>query len=184
MQKKTVIITVIILLVAVIVAAAAYHISWPTEIDKTLTMTKLDAEGNELGTFQVHFKGKKLNYLLQESRVLLKIDSFDNIENIETSTVKDTDGKDLTGVISRFGQEHGKDYCQLLMEGFSPSSDDFKYVSMTLYFSGDFDRFAFHCLGYDVPLRDNSAKWSYVGSVSGDYTTEEIAEYFGGLIPG
>ena len=32
-----------------------------TPIDKTLRMVKLDTEGNELGTFDVHFTGEYFN---------------------------------------------------------------------------------------------------------------------------
>lgn len=184
MRKKTVIITVSILLAAVLIAAAAYHIPWPTKIDKTLTVTKLDIDKNEVGTFEIHITGKKLTYLFQEERYLLQIDPFDNIEEIKTTEVSTIDGKDVTGRPVYFGQEHGKDYRQLSLNGRDRSDGSLKYVSLTLFYSGDLDRFAFNCYSDDIIYDSDLVKWSYVGSVSGDYTTEEIVEYFGGLIPG
>lgn len=184
MRKKAVITIVSIVLVVAAIAAALYFIPWPTKIDKTLTVTKLDIEKNEVGTFEIHITGKKLTYLFQEERYLLQIDPFDNIEEIKTTEVSTIDGKDVTGQPDYFGQEHGMDYRQLRLDGRDRSNDGFKYVSLTLFYSGELDRFAFNCYSSDVIYDSDLVKWSYVGSVSGDYTTDELVAYFGGLIPG
>ncbi|MBQ8768396.1 MAG: hypothetical protein IJZ15_01930 [Oscillospiraceae bacterium] len=164
MRKKTVIITVSILLAAVLIAAALYFIPWPTRIDKTLTMTKLDAEGNELGDFDVHITGKKLNYIFQEDRYLLKIDSFDNIEDIQTADGTSVNGKDITGTMSYFGQDQGKDCRLLLLEGYDRSKG-LTYVSMYFCFLGDFENFdevSILCTGKNVLSSGNLVNWSYV----------------------
>ena len=75
------------------------------------------------------------------------------------------------------------DYRQLRLNGRDRSDGSLKYVSLTLFYSRDLDRFAFNCYSSDVIYHGDLVKWSYVGSTSGDYTTEEIVEYFGGLIP-
>ena len=163
MRKKTVIITVSILLAAVLIAAAVYHIPWPTQIDKTITMAKLDADGNKIGTFDVHITGKQLNYLFKEDRMLLKIDPFDNIEDIQTTESSDVRGKDTTGVISYFGQEHGKDYRLVYLEGYD-RSNGLKYVTLSFCLLGDFDNFeeiSIHCSAMDV-VSLNRTQWSYV----------------------
>lgn len=162
-MRKQLRIVGIILLAAALIATALYLLPWPTRIDKLLTMTKLDAEGNELGTFDVHITGRQLNYLFQEDRMLLEMDPFDNIEDIKTAESSSSNGKDTTGVISHFGQEHGKNYRLFLLEGYN-RSNGLVFVSMNFCLLGDFDNFeelSIHCYGTDA-VSLNHTKWSYV----------------------
>lgn len=172
MRKKTVIITVSILLAAVLIAAALYFVPWPTRIDKTLTMTKLDADGNELGTFDVHFTGEKLNYLFQEDRYVLEIDDFDSLRGVKIS---DTGDLRTGGIISRFGKEHGREFLRLFFGGNGAPGDAFDWAIMDLLFTKELDCIALTCYY-------NGKKWSYVTSLSGNYSTPEIVEYFMGLV--
>lgn len=163
MRKKAIIISAIVLLIAVLTAAGLYFIPQTTQIDKTLTLTKLDAEGNEAGTFEVHITGKKLTYLFQEERMLLEIDPFDNIEDIQAAVSGSPDGKDTTGVVSHFGQEYGKNYNLIYLEGYD-RSDGLTFVSMSFCLLGDFDNFeelSIHCHGIDAVSLDHT-NWSYV----------------------
>lgn len=163
MRKKTVVTIISILLAVIFLAGVLYHFPWPTRIDKTLTMTKLDADGNELGTFDIHFRGKYLNYLFRDDRMLLEVDPFDNIEDIKTAEMSDVRRKDTTGVISYFGQEHGKDYRLVYLSGYDRSSG-LTYVTLSFCFLGDFDNFeelSIHCYGMDV-ISHNGTNWSYV----------------------
>ncbi len=163
MRKKTVVTVISILLAVIFLAGAVYHFPWPTKIDKTLTVTKLDADGNEIGTFDVHITGKQLNYLFKEDRMLLKIDPFDNIEDIQTTESSDVRGKDTTGVVSYFGQEHGKNYRLVYLEGYD-RSNSLKYVTLSFCLLGDFDNFeeiSIHCSAMDV-VSHKSTQWSYV----------------------
>ena len=163
MRKKTVIITVSILFAAILIAAALYFIPHTTQIDKTLTVTKLDASDSEQVSFDIHITGKHLNYLFQEDRMLLEIDPFDNIEDIKTVTSSSTNEKDTTGIITHFGQDHGKDYRLLLLEGFN-RTNGLMHVSMKLCLLGDFDSFeelSIHCYGTDAVSLEHTA-WSYV----------------------
>jgi len=172
MCKKAIFTIVITLLVAALVAAVCLF-PWPVRIDKTLTMTKLDAEGNELGTFDVHFQGKALNYLLREDLVLLEIDPFDGMKNIRTSDA----GNAEDGLINRFGKEYGQEYCQLTLDAMRTSANA-NFVFLNLYFTEALDCFALVC------HEANGEDFSYVASASGQYTTREIVEYFNGLVPG
>ena len=172
MRKKTVFTIIKILLAAIFIAGIIYHFPWPTQVDTTLTATKLDAEGNELETFEIHITGTKLNYLFQEERYVLQIDAFDTLKSIKTHV----DGKGRTGIpIRRFGKDWGiEEHFDLGLAGISGS----EIVFMNLLFTEEQDRYILTCKG--------SAKgdWCYVGSLSGDYTTREIIEYFMGLVPG
>lgn len=142
-----------------------------TPIDETLQMVKLDTDGNELGTFDVHFTGEYLDYLFDEDCVLLTIDPFDGIKNIKTTdTVNDEDGR-----ITRFGKEYGLEYCQLILDGDTTYAGRFEFVFIRLYYTEEIDRIALTCYS-------NNQEWTYVASLSGQYTTEEIVDYFGGLI--
>ena len=142
-----------------------------TPIDKTLRMVKLDTEGNELGTFDVHFTGEYLDYLFDEDCVLLTIDPFDGMKNIKTTdTVNDEDGR-----ITRFGKEYGLEYCYLKLDAGTTYAGRFEFVIIRLYFTEEMDRIALAC-------NSNGQEWTYVASLSGQYTTEEIVDHFGGLI--
>ena len=140
-------------------------------IDGTLQMVKLDTDGNELGTFDVHFTGEHLVYLFDEDCILLTIDPFDGMKNIKTTdTVNDEDGR-----ITRFGKEHGLEYCQLILDAGTTYAGRFEFVFIRLYFTEEMDRIALAC-------NSNGQEWTYVASISGQYTTEEIVDHFGGLI--
>ncbi|MBQ6997876.1 MAG: hypothetical protein IJN60_05845 [Oscillospiraceae bacterium] len=174
MRKKTVVTVISILLAVIFLAGAVYHFPWPTKIDKTLTMTKLDDEGNELGTFDIHITGTKLNYLFQEERYVLEIDDFDTLRDIKIS---DTGDLRPGGIISRFGKELGREFLSLSFAGNGAPGDAFDWAIMELTFTEELDCFVLSC-------RYGGEKWYYVTSTSGDHTTREIIEYFMGLVPG
>ena len=175
MRKKTVFTIITVLLAAIFIAGVIYHFPWPTQVDTTLTATKLDAEGNELGTFDIHITGKKLNYLFQEERYVLKIDAFDTLTSIKTS---DT-GNGRTGIpISRFGKKWGiAEHFVLYLAGIDTSVSGSDIVFMDLVFTEEQDRFILICHG------SANGNWCYVGSLSGNYTAQQIAEYYPGLLP-
>ena len=169
MRKKTVITIISILLTVVFLAGVVYHFPWPTKIDKTLTMTKLDTKGNEVGAFELHLTGTKLNYLFQEDRYVIKADEFDNIKHIKNSD----SGDNRFGIpFLHFGKEWGKEYSWLYLAGYAHPD----VVLMRLYFTQEQDRYALVCTG------GYREEWSYVGSLSGNYTTQEIVEYYKGFV--
>ncbi len=137
-------------------------------------MTKLDVQGNELGTFDVHFTGKKLNYLFQEDRYVLEIDDFDSLRGIKIS---DTGDLRPGGIVSRFGKEEGREFLRLFFAGNGASADAFEWAQLTLLFTEERDCIALTCYY-------NDKNWSYVASLSGSYSTQQIIEYFKGLVPG
>ncbi|MBQ7817363.1 MAG: hypothetical protein IJ388_01020 [Oscillospiraceae bacterium] len=175
MRKKTVFTIIKILLAAIFIAGVIYHFPWPTHVDKTLTMTKLDAEGNELGTFDIHFTGTKLNYLFQEERYVLTVDAFDTLKSIKTHE----DGRGRTGIpIRRFGKDWGiEEHFDLGLAGIDTAVSGSEIVFMSLLFTEEQDRYILTCKG------SARGDWSYVGSLSGNYTTQEIAEYYQGYLP-
>lgn len=169
MRRKTVFTIIKILLAAIFIAGVIYHFPWPTQVDTTLTATKLDAEGKELGTFDIHFTGTKLNYLFQEERYVLKIDAFDTLTSINTPD--DANGR--TGIpFQRYGKKWGiEEHYMLFLAGIDTAAGSSDIVFMDLIFTQEKDRFILTCNSSE------KGKWCYVGSLSGNYTAQEIAAY-------
>ena len=175
MRKKTVFTIIKILLAAIFIAGVIYHFPWQTRVDTTLTATKLDADGNALGTYDIHFTGTKLNYLFQEERYVLEVDAFDTFKSIKTSS----DGHGRIGIpFFHYGKDWGiEEHYELYLAGIDTSVSGSEVVIMNLIFTQEQDRFILTCRGSE------NGDWCYVGSLSGNYTTEETAEYYQGYLP-
>lgn len=159
-------------IILVIVAALLYFIPWPTRVNLALDAVKLDAEGNEIGTTQIYIKGFMLNYLFREDRLDITIDPFDDLKYVLLAG----DGTGQEGEISRFDNAHGLVYLWLNLHGWNTRANDTAICQ--LYFTEEFDCFAFvsHPFGHESVY--------YVASASGNYTTQQVIEYFNGLVPG
>ena len=175
MRKKTVFTIIKILLAAIFLAGIIYHFPWPTQVDTTLTATKLDTEGTELGTFDIHITGTKLNYLFQEERYVLQVDAFDTLKSIKTSS----SGDGRTGIpFFRFGKDWGiEEHYELYLAGIDTAVNGSEIVILNLLFTDEHDRYILTCRG------SANGDWCYVGSLSGDYTPQEIAQYYQGFLP-
>jgi len=158
--------------VCLLVAALLYFTTWPTRADLTLDAVMLDAQGNELGTEQIRMKGYRLDYLFRESRMRLQIEPFGDLNYVSLT------GNDRKhSVIQRFDKDlFGTEYLSISFYGGDRVLND--VVLWEMYFTEEMDRFAIwgHAAGQDSIY--------YAASVSGNYTTQEIMEYFSGVLPG
>ena len=149
-----------------------------------LEVAKLDAQGNEIGTTQIHIEGRKLEYLFLDDRFELTIDSFDNLTGFKVKFSIDS-SNNLSSIkhvkINRKSvnlkqnsvDELNLKYCTLRF-----NSEDNR-TAYELIFTEDMDCFAF----WIRPLNGGESTW-YVVSLSGDDTTREIIENFKGIVPG
>ena len=166
--KRIVILCTALLL---LITALLYFVPWSTPIDETLTFVKLNYKGEIIGTYETRMQGKKLNYLFQDDRLLLSFEPFDDLKDIEP--IRFDNQKD--GVIDRFSIPNGRAWLCLDYEGFNTTNNNEVWLSM--FFCEDFDRFAIICHA------SSFTDVAYITSIKGDYTTEELMEYFDIFLP-
>ena len=70
-------ICVICLAVVAAIVVLLYCFPRQTLIDITLDAVKLDEDGNEIGTAQLHLTGRYVNYFILEDQLELSIDPID-----------------------------------------------------------------------------------------------------------
>lgn len=151
------------IIVVILLAIIGYNIyNTPRPVDTaafplTVTMTKLDANGNTLSTCKITIEGQKLKYLSGKECLDVEITGLPGVDKIEADEA--TDG--ITGEIMSYP---GRFEWQTVSCSKWPG---FGFVS--LMFSPDLDRWA---------LSSSTGDPFYVGSVSGKYTPQELAEYF------
>ena len=170
--SKTTRIIILSTALLLLIAALLYYVPWSTPIDETITFVKLSYTGEVIGTFQTRMQGKKLNYLFQDDRMLLSFEPFDNLKDIEP--IHFTNQKD--GIIKCLESPHSDtQWMMLTYEGFNTTNNN--EVRLNIVFCEDFDRLAIIC---EVSSFSNVA---YITSISGEYTTEQLMEYFDGFLP-
>ena len=160
-------ICVICLAVIAVIVALLYCFPRQTSIDVTLNAVKLDEDGNEIGTAQLHLTGRYVNYFILEDQLELSIDPIDGLMHIKTL--------DKPGLPRSLGNYTGTEYWRHFLSAYDATNNIGAFVE--LYCTEEFDRLAFYVIG----VKKNTY---YVTSVSGNYTTREIIEYFNGLVPG
>lgn len=159
----------VIIFVSLILMTAALLYIFPrqTPIDVTLEAVKLDAEGDEIGTAQLHITGRYVNYFFLEDKLELTMDPVDGLTQI---------GKfEDASFPHSLGNETGTEYWEYSMPSYNPNSNSIEFGN--LVFTEEFDRIAYLTTvsGQDI---------CYVGSVSAEYTTQELIDYFNGIVPG
>ena len=153
-----------------LIAAALYFIPWPTPVNLTLTAVKLDADGNEIGTFPVTIKGVKKNYLFQEDVLDVSISPFDGYVWFKPSEDAPS-GKE--GVISKYFDE-----CMQVTYGTAhPEYENMVFAH--LRFTEDFKYITFE---FYIP--EENERVYYIASADENCTTQEVKEYFRTLVPG
>ena len=171
-----------------ILVGLLYYVPKSTPIDRRVKAVKLDAQGNEIGTIPIYIEGHKLEYLFQEDRLELEIDSFDNLTDFKVKLCVDSfdDLSDLTYVrinnksvdLDRMNVDAlGMEYLALSFRGRNVSANS--QSRYELFFTEEIDCFAF----WNDPLNGGESTW-YIVSLSNNHTTQEIIEYFHGLVPG
>ena len=84
MSKRAKLITVLSVLAVLVIAALLYFVPRSTPVELSFHVVKLDKNGKDLGTAEVAIRGKKLDYLFQDSRLDVEIAAFDGvIENVD-----------------------------------------------------------------------------------------------------
>lgn len=170
--SKTTRIIILSTALLLLIAALLYFVPWSTPIDETLTFVKLNHKGEIIGTYETRMQGKKLNYLFQDDRMLLSFEPFDDLKDIEP--IHYSNQKD--GVIDCFDiPELGRQWLTLNYGGSNVTNNN--EVRLSMFFCEDFDRFAIICHA------SSFTDVAYITSIKGDYTTEELMEYFDIFLP-
>ena len=150
-----------ILLFLIVLACILYFVPWSTPFDLTLNATKLDSDGNEIGTTQIHIQGKRLNYLFQMDRVDFELDPIDGWKSFGLSTYGTTQRK---GVIIESPSGNIK---AVTMHAIGDSDTAF----VTLYFTDSFDHFALRFV-------QDGETTTYLASVGEDHTADKVIDHF------
>lgn len=164
-MKKPILFIIIVALLFIV--TALYFTPYITPVELVLNAVKVDSDGNELGTAQIIMAGSKLDYLFQPSRIDVYIHPFDGITSIGPSN-SITDFGDIPGMLQTIPSGN---YHYAYYHGILENSDVLVFVR--LGFSSDMTRWIF-C--------DISNSVYYVASVDDACTTQELIEYFDGLI--
>ena len=166
-------ITALCIVAALIVAALLYFVPWSTPVDLTLNAVKLDENGNEIGTAEIHIKGHKLDDLFRDSRLDVDIEPFDVVENAQL-----VQGSNGSGSITTFNFTDVP-MMELYFTCNDKQENDFTWLHLT--FTEEMDCFVLRL------LRD-SGNMYYVASSSGNYDTQGVIDYFKdigvSLVPG
>lgn len=158
--KPTLLILVSILLVIGICLFLFLPRSTPISI--SVTMVKLDAEGNELGTADFVMTGSQKDYLFKDSRLDVTFSDFEGLR-LWNATVSEPEG--IIGKIHT--NEDLFDFCYYYPSAYRPETNRGEFV--TIAFSKDY---------HYLLLANNTTKEYYYACVSGTATTQELIEYF------
>lgn len=156
MHKKAMIfvITAIIIIAAILVCVIPRF----TGVDATLQATKFNNRGESVGAHDIVLSGNRLDYLFSDTALELSVSAFDILRDFVVETeLKTASGGEMFYVLYS-AVNTAKDDVDVIRVGFSP----------------DMDRWVF--------VNDTDQVY-YVASVSGDYSAEELVEYFRPLIP-
>lgn len=166
--KKTILIIFSCGVALFILQCAAYAFFGNVPIDRTpvdisLTVTKLDEQGQQIGSFPVTIKGHVEKYLYQDDRLNVHIDPFDGYVDFHPHNLNNVDGGifDFPGIrMTRY---------------YATGSEGFVYF--VVYFSEDYSRWAFGAEDDMFHIKDR-----YVASINPDDTLQDLKDYFGGLL--
>lgn len=172
MDKKIQVVKIISCIVVgiAVIAALLWFVPRSTRVDHTLSASKFDHHGDLVRTTEIRISGRKLDYLFQDSRVEFTITPFDGLAWIEPVLYANTNQE---GHLSTAPEN---DILYTFYYGF-PTNPPVYNDSMTQFrlgFSPDMDRWI---------IINDSDKVYYVASVSGNYSPQELVEYFRVLIP-
>ena len=170
MRTKTVISLVIIVLACALLVAACFYL-FPTEttpLNATLKATKLDVDGNVLGTTQIELQGAFKAYLFRENMLELSVAPFDEIKTIILPDSADSFG---------FTPIDFDKFFTFSCTAWENESPDMLWINV--HTSQDFEYWVFR-----VNSTNNDDVVYYVASRSGNHSVEEVVQFFQGLAPG
>lgn len=167
MQKKTIVSIIIVVLTCVLLIAACIYL-FPiksTSLNATMEATKLDSDGNVLGTTEISMQGAYKNYLFRESLMELAASPFGGLKSIKFGDSDDRYG---------FAPAYFDDFYCIIGSAWDDITGDLVFVSVSM--SQNFEYWVFRADYHDQPVY-------YVASTS-EHTVEEIVQFFKGLAPG
>lgn len=132
-----------------------------TPISISITMVKLDAEGNQIGTAEFVMTGAQKDYLFKDSRLDVTFSVFEDPDLLNNVV------SHLDGIAGRIFDTLACDF--RFIYPFAYDSETNSLYAVTLAFSKDYDY---------LLLANNTTKEYYYACVSGSATTEELIEYF------
>jgi hypothetical protein len=168
-KKKVFLIIGGVLLLCLVAGLCLYLIPQDhRNLNTTLQATKLDKDGNILGTEEIAMQGIFRDYRFQEDTVELSIAPFGIFKSIvfsgDSSWNKQSALSDIRG-----------EFYQITFSAWNTSKDDYDFCTITT--SRDFEYWVFHG-------DDNGQPIYYIASASGERTVEEIVQFFRGFAPG
>lgn len=151
------------LVLVLVLGCLLYFVHRSTPFDLTLNATKLDSDGNEIGTTQITIRGNRLDYLFQKDRVEIEVDPFDKWSSF--MQIKESS----TGKVGKI----------------FPITDNLMYITFhavegdeispcILYFTIDFDHFVLY-------IDTDEGRNTYLASVSDDHTADKVLDHFRSL---
>lgn len=161
MKKKIGLLLLAVLLLTAVISAV---VSFVSTSENVVTMTKVVRGKGEVGKFDLSLENKKLEQIDGKACLQIKIDSFDDLDNIWSFADWERSSENMPGEIwSWENSSYQMVFCV------SRDEDGNVLAMPVLKFDPDFDRWALS-VGGDI---------TYVGSISGDYTVEELLDFFG-----
>ena len=164
MNRKTKRTIIFICVAVLLIAALLCFLPLPTRVNLTLNAVKLDAEGNEIGTVQIPIQGTKWLSLFRQDRLDVTVGGFDDIlpAQIDTSQLR-----------KNSFEEYYRTTFGIVSTAFdSPNELASTSYTYTLEVCPKFDRWL-------ILIRSGmDTKACYLGSISGNYTTLALLEYF------
>ena len=165
-KNNTILAIIIAIVLAAIICFAIILCSVPkvTNINQTLQAVRLDDSGTPIGTAEITLQGFSRNYLIQEDRMYIEISSSDNYANVQ---INDPYG-------SRISSPNNVDLQTVFSATYTDTGEN---VAVGILFDKDYSIWAFQF------ANQNDVVW-YVASTNESRSTEDIIQYFGGLVPG
>ena len=152
------------IIIAVLVTAVVLGCVIPrfTRLDVSLSASKIDANGEILGTYDIFLHGNYLKYITGKTALDVSVSAFDHLEQF--IPVRNGRNKIDVEIQSWPGDE------TLYVHYSAWDMEQDRSVLVKICFSPDMDRWM---------LTDMSDQVYYLGSVSGTYTVQELLTYFG-----
>lgn len=167
MKKKLLLIIPAVFLL-VVIGLVIYWNPPTTPVSYKFDAVKVDFSGKEYGSYTFEITGEYIEPYFEAPRLDLKTNMFDGLWNVDTGNISNTSIFEGSPIEESLVGEF------LTVDSYVFDSSANSFRGGELAFSSDFDRWCY---------LDDEGKVLYVGSVSGDYTLQELFDYFKRIIP-
>lgn len=166
MKKKTIIVILCVLVAATVLCL----LPLPSSFTATLNAVKLDSDGKEVGKVEIPVEYTLKGPVFKKELKSVSIEEFDGIDSIEDRELERQLFDDYFSVTFGFGVL-SLDETSTLNDPYlaPPKSYSYRYV---IKVSEDVDRW------FIMITPSEGEEYRYVGSISGKYSTEELADFF------